>query len=136
MSISYSWTLEINGRNLETSISYKVDIMMGLETRASTVNAMQPDLVAKVTLYPISESSRKTALKPGYGCPCFVEKHTEKSGWDAWMQLGELDFPLGETRTVGFCFLSGEIAATEMIKAGTFYLWEMGFIGEARVIRP
>ena len=50
------------------------------------------------------------------------------------MQLGTSEFIPGETRTLGFCFLSGEKAATEMRKVGTFYLWEMGFIGEAKVV--
>lgn len=107
---------------------------MSRESRAAKINAKTPDLVAEVTLYPSSESGRSSALKPGHGCPCFGQKNTEQPGWDAWMQLGELELAPGETRTVGFCFLSGEKAAKEMRKAGTFYLWEMGFIGEARIV--
>jgi len=111
-----------------------VEAAVSLESRAATINSKTPDLVAEVKLYPSSESRRRSALKPGYGCPCFIQKNTEQPGWDAWMQLGKSEFAPGETRTVGFCFLSGEKAAREMRKSGTFYLWEMGFIGEARIV--
>lgn len=107
---------------------------MSLESRAAIINSKTPDLVAEVKLYPTSESGRRSALKPGYGCPCFSQKNLGQAGWDAWMQLGTSEFIPGETRTLGFCFLSGEKAATEMRKVGTFYLWEMGFIGEAKVV--
>ena len=107
---------------------------MSLESRAAKINSETPDLVAEVKLYPSSESGRVSALKPGYGCPCFGQKNTEQPGWDAWMQLGESEFAPGETRRVGFCFLSGEKAAEELRKAGRFYLWELGFIGEARIV--
>ena len=107
---------------------------MSLKSRAAVVNAKSPDLVAEVTLYPSAVSGRQSALMPGYGCPCFAQKSTEQPGWDAWMQRGSTHFAPGQTRTVGFCFLSGEKAAAEIRKVDTFYLWEMGFIGEAKVI--
>jgi hypothetical protein len=40
----------------------------------------------------------------------------------------------GEQRRVGFFFLSGEEAAVIMREAGTFYLWEGRFVGEAKVV--
>ena len=54
--------------------------------------------------------------------------------WDAWPQLGDDWLQLGETRRVGFVFLSPEGAET-MRRAGKFYLWEGGIIGEATVNR-
>jgi hypothetical protein len=47
-----------------------------------------------------------------------------------------LDRPIepGEQRRVGFVFLSGEAAAGIMRNAGTFYLWEGNFVGEAKVV--
>jgi len=40
----------------------------------------------------------------------------------------------GEIRRLGFVFLSGDEAASQLRQAGHFYLWEGGFIGEATVI--
>jgi hypothetical protein len=47
-----------------------------------------------------------------------------------------LDAPLapGERRRLGFVFLSGGDAAAIFRRAGTFYLWEGRFIGEATVV--
>jgi hypothetical protein len=41
----------------------------------------------------------------------------------------------GDQRRLGFVFLSGEEAASELRKASTFYLWEGRFIGEAVVVQ-
>ncbi|MEC7291390.1 MAG: hypothetical protein VXW22_15005, partial [Pseudomonadota bacterium] len=110
---------------------------MSRESRAAKINAKTPDLVAEVTLYPSSESGRSSVLKPGYGCPCFVQKNTEQPGWDAWMQLGKSEFTPGETRTVGFCFLSGEKAAKEMRKAlGAFAFLGLAELTEGERITP
>jgi hypothetical protein len=48
--------------------------------------------------------------------------------------LGDTPIEPGEKRRLGFVFLSGEEAADIVRNAGTFYLWEGRFIGEARVI--
>jgi hypothetical protein len=40
----------------------------------------------------------------------------------------------GDTRRVGFIFLSPEQAVDIFRAAGTFYLWEGGIIGEAKVV--
>jgi hypothetical protein len=40
----------------------------------------------------------------------------------------------GDSRRVGFVFLSGENTATVFWKAGIFYLWEGRPIGEAVVV--
>jgi len=40
----------------------------------------------------------------------------------------------GDHRRVGFVFLSGEEAVTELRKVGRFYLWEGRFIGEAVIV--
>ena len=50
------------------------------------------------------------------------------------MQLGDEPFKPGSKREVGFVFLSPE-GAEAIRKAETFYLWELGFIGEAKVLR-
>jgi len=40
----------------------------------------------------------------------------------------------GETRRLGFFFMSENDAADAMREAGSFYLWEGRLIGEARVV--
>jgi hypothetical protein len=54
-------------------------------------------------------------------------------GWDARLQLDDEPFHPGTRRRVGFIFLSAEGAET-MKRAGHFYLWEGGFVGEATIV--
>ncbi len=88
-----------------------------------------PELVAEVTLYPAAKLTKRL----GWGCLCSVSKASSGSGYDGWPLLKEPLAP-GETRRVGFVFLSGEEAATIFRKAGAFYLWEGCFVGEAVVV--
>lgn len=67
------------------------------------------------------------------GCPCFASKGEAESGWDANLQLGNDPFELGTERRVGFIFLSQDGAEVKK-RQGQFYLWEVGFIGEATVV--
>jgi hypothetical protein len=94
---------------------------------------MSPQLTADVTLYATAERGRKSAAHPGWGCPCSCSTSTPVTGWDGWPLL---DGPLspGETRRLGFVFLSGQEAAQILRNAGKFYLWEGRFIGEAVVV--
>jgi hypothetical protein len=62
-----------------------------------------------------------------------ISKEQPLEGWDAWPQLGDEWLHPGETRRLGFVFLSPEGVET-MRHAGKFYLWEGGFIGEANVV--
>jgi hypothetical protein len=93
-----------------------------------------PDLVADVRLYPTAEGGRRSPAPPGWGCPCFATKGDPEGGWDARLQLGGEPFHPGTERRVGFVFLYPEGAA-RMRSSGTFYLWEAGYIGEARVVQ-
>lgn len=93
-----------------------------------------PDLVADVRLYSPRDGGKTCAALRGYGCPCFVSKNREQPGWDAKLLIGDEPFEPGTARRVGFVFLSPE-GAEAMRSAGHFYLWEMGFIGEADVVR-
>jgi hypothetical protein len=96
---------------------------------------MEPQLVADVRLYPAGTSHRKGPIHDRHKTLCCVLKGKPPvSGWDCMMLLGEPPLPLGETRHgVGFVFLSGQKAADIMRASGTFYLWELGFYGEATV---
>jgi hypothetical protein len=48
---------------------------------------------------------------------------------DDWMQPGE-------TRIVGYAFLSGREAAEALSLNEHFYIWERRIIGEARILSP
>lgn len=102
-------------------------------TRAEWLRSKPPQLIANVTLYPSTEGGKNLNAQPGWGCPCFCTKSITVSGWDGRPLL---DGPLapGDKRRLGFVFLSGEEAANALRKAGTFYLWEGRFIGEAVVV--
>ena len=102
--------------------------------RAEKLKKMSPQLVADVTLYPTSSGGRKSAVLPGWGCPCYVSNDQRIAGYDGWPLLGDLPIEPGEKRRLGFVFLSGDEIATIMKNAGKFYLWEGRFIGEAIVV--
>ncbi len=103
-----------------------------LKTRAEALQQMCPHLVADVYLYPTADGGKKLTVHPGWGCPCSCSKSLD-AAYDGWPLL---DAPLapGERRRLGFVFLSGEDAACILRRAGTFYLWEGRFIGEATVV--
>ncbi|HME09102.1 MAG TPA: hypothetical protein VKG25_18735 [Bryobacteraceae bacterium] len=94
---------------------------------------MSPQLIADVTLYSAADGGKKIDAQPGWGCPCCCSKSSPFVGWDGWPLLDEPLAP-GDRRRIGFVFLSGEEAAEIFRKAGTFYLWEGRFIGEAVVV--
>ncbi len=102
-------------------------------TRAEQLRSMPPQLMADVTMYATSQGGRKHAAQPGWGCPCTITQAQPLIGWDGWPILDQPLAP-GDRRRLGFVFLSGEEAADIFRKAGRFYLWEGGFIGEAVVV--
>lgn len=102
-------------------------------TRAERIQASSPHLVADVTLYAPSEGGRSTEALPGWGCPCMVSQMEPLVGYDAFPQLGETPLEPGARRRLAFVFRSPD-GAEVMRTAGRFYLWEGGFIGEARIV--
>jgi hypothetical protein len=102
-------------------------------SRADKLRATAPQLIADVTFYSGEEGGRDVAVLPGWGCPCFCSTSSTVDGWDGWPIL-YVPLAPGEHRRLGFVFLSGEEAASALRKAGRFYLWEAGFIGEAVVV--
>ena len=60
----------------------------------------------------------------------------DKQAWDCIIQLRGMPLSPGETRRVGLIFLSGEHAASLLVKEGKFYLWEGKIIGEAIPVQP
>jgi hypothetical protein len=127
-----SWI--VNDNRTVAYCNASVSIMQGPpKTRAEALLNMTPQLVADVWLYPTIDGGKKLTAQPGWGCPCSSEKSRNSVFYDAWPLLNEPLAP-GDRRRVGFVFLSGEEAAAVLRRAGTFYLWEGRFIGEATVI--
>jgi hypothetical protein len=110
----------------------------GNKTRADALRQMSPHLVADVYLYPTAEGGKKLTVHPGWGCPCSCSRSTDAVFYDGWPLL-DTPFAPGERRRLGFVFLHGKDISSEDIaahlrRAGTFYLWEGHFIGEATVV--
>ena len=103
-------------------------------SRAEQLRAMSCQLIADVTLDPPSDGGRKSTAFPARGCPCVVQKSQPIVGYDGWPLPGDTPLEPGARRRLGFMFLSGDEAAEIMRQAGTSYLWEGGFIGEAVVV--
>lgn len=93
----------------------------------------EPQLVATVSLYPTADGGRREPMMPGFLFPVTVGNTTPLHVWDALPLLRDKPFAPGETRRIGLVFLSGQEAATELRRAGKFYLWDGRFIGEAIV---
>src|ERR1700728_136367 len=94
--------------------------------RSEDLKGVAPQLIADVTLYPSTSGGRKSAAQPGWGCPCCVSKDSPMVGYDGWPLLGDWALAPGETRQLGFVFLSGDEAVAQFRKSGVFYLWEGG----------
>jgi hypothetical protein len=107
-------------------------------TRAESLRKMSPHLVADVYLYATNEGGKTLSMEPGFGCPCSPSKSADALLCDCWPLL-DGPFAPGERRRVGFVFLHGNGITRDDIlaalrHAGTFYLWEGRFIGEAVVV--
>lgn len=94
----------------------------------------EPELTANVTLFGTEDGGRQGPINPGYGCPVMVSKSEPLKGWDALLLLRDNPMQPGETRRVGFVFLSGQEAVATLRAAGRFFLWEGKFIGEAVIV--
>ena|SRR5437870_8071287 len=101
--------------------------------RAERLREMTPALIADVHLFLTEEGGKTLPAYPGWGCPCMISQQQPLSGYDGWMVLDEPIIPGEERAKVPFVFLSSE-GGEVMRKAGRFFLWEGGFIGEATVV--
>ena len=102
--------------------------------RAEQLKGMSAQLTADVTMYPTDRGGRASLALPGWGCPSCLSKDTPIVGYDGWPLLGEAPLAPGDSLRLGFVFLSGEQSAAMVRAAGTFFLWEGGFTGEAVVV--
>lgn len=85
-------------------------------------------------MFETAMGGRKGPAYAGWGCPCLLSEAEPLTGYDAWPILDSNALLPGETRRLGFYFLSRDEAVPLMRNAGRFYLWEGGVIGEAVVV--
>lgn len=97
---------------------------------------MEPaaDLTVDLTLYPTEAGGKRLAIRSAYRCPCLTTRDMAVGGRDVMLLLGPESLAPGESRRIGISCLT-PAGAAELRAAGHFYLWEMGFIGEATVVR-
>lgn len=93
-----------------------------------------PELVANVRMYETREGGRAGPALPGWGCTVMASNLEPLPGWDALPLLRDQPLYPGESRRLGFVFLTPEEALPAINEAGRFYLWEGRFIGEATVV--
>lgn len=75
---------------------------------AEQLKGMSAQLTADVTMYPSDRGGRASLALPGWGCSCCLSKDTPIVGYDGWPLLGDAPLAPGDSRRLGFVFLSGE----------------------------
>jgi hypothetical protein len=107
-------------------------------SRKEIIRNKKPDLVVDLWLYPSDRGGREHPIMPGWSSPCTVQQE-EGAGWvgyDGWPQLGDTKMEPGESRRVGYVFMSGEEAVAYLSATDKFYVWEGRIIGEATIVTP
>lgn len=102
-------------------------------SRAEFISTATPQLIAEVRMYETAAGGRTGPAYSGWGCPVMISQRKPLYGYDALPLIGDAPLLPGETRQLGFVFLSHEKAVPVMRTAGRFFLWEGRFVGEAVV---
>ena len=109
---------------------------MSLDDRYKLFVSKVPQLRVMLTLYPAEKSSRALGIVPGWMYPCVVNKSEAPEASDGAPILNDAPMQLGETREVDCLFpLAGKNAIPLVAGAAKIYLWEGGYIGEARILK-
>lgn len=102
-------------------------------SRAEFIKTATPQLIAEVRMYELAAGGRTSPAYPGWACSCMASQEEPLIGYDALPLIGSEPLLPGETRQLGFVFLSHEEAVPVMRAAGRFFLWDGRFVGEAVV---
>ncbi len=105
-------------------------------SRIDYLKTAKPDLVVDLTLYATEVGGRKQPIMLGWGSPCTIQRE-EGTGWvgcDGWPLLIDGPMSPGESRRVGYVFLSGQEAVHYLRNAEKFYVWEGQLVGEATIV--
>ena len=93
-----------------------------------------PDLIADLRLYAPSEGGRTKPIWTNFRCPCAVSNGKPEMLHTSQLLFGSEPINPGESRQVGFAFLTTE-GADAIRRAGTFYLWDGRIFAEATIVR-
>lgn len=105
-------------------------------SRAEMLKSKKPELIVDLTLYPSERGGPSFPKMLGWSSPCTIQ-HERGDGWvgyDGWPLLGDEPISPGETRRVGYVFLSGQEVVNYQKAADRFYIWEGRIIGEAKIV--
>lgn len=107
---------------------------MRTEQNSEAERYKKPTLIAEVRLYGESEGRNAKIIRQGDLNECYAELDGEFHRQTAWLQLGLEEFKPGETRTVGFHFLSENKAVSVFKRNGKFFIGSATPIGEAKIV--
>jgi hypothetical protein len=96
--------------------------MPSFSSRSAQLKVMTPQLIAEVTLYPTAFGGRNCAVQRGWGCARCLSRDSPIVGYDGWPLLGDAPLAPGESRQLGWVFVSGEETVGLFRKSGVFYL--------------
>jgi hypothetical protein len=103
-------------------------------SRAETIAALPPDVVADLVMYDLADGGIAQQRPSGWACPCMTSKAEPLEGYTVLPQMGDVALNAGDERRLGFVF-PGDGGAEKIREAGTFYLWEGGFLSLGRRLR-
>ena len=95
---------------------------------------LKPTLIAEVRLYGETTGRNTKVIRQGDLNVCYAEVDGEFHRQTAWLQLGLEEFKPGETRTVGFHFVSENKAVSVFKRNGRFFIGSATPIGEAQIV--
>lgn len=96
--------------------------------------ALQPDIVARVSLYPADKGGRQKPIPPiRFGCPFFFEGE----GFDCRLLLDQAGVSLepGDTVEVPIKFVHPELVKPRLQSGARFTLWEAGDFADGEVLK-
>ena len=107
---------------------------MRVVENSSRPKYQKPTLIAEVRLYGETTGRNAKVIRQGDLNVCYAEVDGEFHRQTAWLQLGLEEFKPGETRTVGFHFVSENNAVSVFKRNGKFFIGSATPIGEAKIV--
>lgn len=95
---------------------------------------MQPDIIARVTMFASDMGGKSSAIPPiRYGCPLFIDGQ----GFDCRLLLDKLGhkFEPGTTEEVSIKFLFFDLVRSHLLPGARFTLWETRTFAEGEILQ-
>ena len=101
--------------------------------RLNELRSATPQLIADVEMFRPAHGGRNIPALLGWCCPLMLSREEPLEGWTAWPLLCDTSFLPGYVRRLGFVFANPD-GPEKFLAATEFYLWEMRFVGRAKVV--